>query len=26
VIVIAIVSAWFTEETFMKKLNYVEKD
>lgn len=25
VIVIAIVSAWFTEETFMKKLNYVEK-
>ncbi len=26
VIVIAIVSAWFTEETFMKKLNYIEKD
>jgi MFS family permease len=26
VIMIAIVSAWFTEETFMKKLNYVEKD
>lgn len=26
VIVIAIVSAWFTEETFMKKLNYVETD
>jgi MFS family permease len=26
VIAIAIVSAWFTEETFMKKLNYVEKD
>lgn len=25
VISIAIVSAWFTEETFMKKLNYVEK-
>ena len=26
VIVIAIVSAWFTEETFMKKLNYIEKE